>query len=90
MFWSLLFADFQKRFSKQVVIETFIQHISPEVQVFCLDYIKSLIESDTNTCFIAFAWNAKGFVITILVFLLVSFFGKTGNSYFQIFLQLLL
>ena len=78
MFWSLLFADFQKRFSKEVVIETFIQHISPKVQVFCLDYIKSLIESNMILFYrisvIAFAWNAKGFAIAILVFLLVSFF----------------
>ena len=42
---------------------------------------------------IAFAWNAKSFSIAILVFvffLLVTFSGQAGKSYFQSFVQLLL
>ena len=45
-------------------------------------------------CLIAFSWNAKSFAIAILVFflffLLVTFSGQTGKSYFQNFVQLLL
>ena len=49
------------------------------------------IEIVIKSIFIAFAFNAKSFVIVIILFLLLyNVFGRTRKSYFQIFIQLLL
>ena len=55
-------------------------------------YMESLTtEIVIKSIFIAFAFNAKSFVIVIILFLLLyNVFGRTRKSYFQIFIQLLL
>ena len=83
---TFFFITFAKKFIIQVTWNMILYHWQPS---HAIDYGKLLF-----LYIIAFAWNAKSFAIVILVlflfFLLVTFSGQTGKSYFQSFVQWLL